>query len=107
MREFARYDLGDYPIFILQPEFQAVVFSAPDINNPEFRFTEHSLKEDQEYRFFEYPLMGHNFILPTSKSFYLVLNEYLLYLKKERDRYRLKEINTVFDIDFTFSYLKS
>lgn len=64
IREFARYNFGDYPIFYFIPKFQAVFFSLIDLNEPVIRFTESSDKTDAEFRMYEYQIMGHYFSFP-------------------------------------------
>jgi hypothetical protein len=108
IREFARYDLGDYPIYYFIPKIRAVFVSSTDTNKPMIRFTDHSDKMDQDFKVFEYTIMGHNFCIPTSRNF---VNLYLDYYKKyliETDNpsgTRIIAIKYVENIDFTFQFL--
>ena len=40
IREFARFDLGDYLIYVFKPKFQMVMFSATEVIRPTIRFTD-------------------------------------------------------------------
>ena len=69
IREFARYDFGDYPIYYFIPKFGAVFFSSVDTNNPMIRFTPHSDEIEKEYKIFTYMIMGHYFWNPNKSVF--------------------------------------
>jgi len=108
IREFARYDLGDYPVYIFKPKNKAVLFSLGDIQTPMIRFTDHADNLDKHFRVFEYQIMGHYFCIPTSKSFQdLYSDHYLKHLKKINHPFGI-EINPIIytqDIDFTFKII--
>ncbi|MDD2279820.1 MAG: HNH endonuclease [Bacteroidales bacterium] len=108
IREFARYNLSDYPIYYFKPKFGAVFFSSTDANKPMIRFTEHSDKLDKDLRAYDYLIMGHNFCFPTSRHFVdLYLDYYKKYLKEQDYPFgtEITPIKYVEDIDFTFKYL--
>lgn len=108
IREFARYDLGEYPIYIQLPKFQAVFFSQTDILEPQIRFTEFSDKQDEEFRVFSYQVCGHSFIIPTSTLFKdLALRKFEKYLIAKDDPFgvRIKEVVYAEDLDYTFKYM--
>jgi hypothetical protein len=110
IREFARYDLGDYPIYYFKPKFNAVFFSSIDTNSPMIRFTQHSDEIDKQYKIFEYMIMGHYFGIPTSKYFdKLYFNDYTEYLKKTDNPFGVEiiPIKYVEDIDYTFRMLNN
>ena len=108
IREFARYNLGDYPIYYFKPKFGAVFFSSIDINKPMIRFTEHSDNMDKDFKAYDYIIMGHTFCIPTSRYF---VDLYLDYYKKHliETNYsfgtEIISIKYVEDIDFTFKFL--
>lgn len=108
IRSFARYDFDDYPVYYLKPKFKALVFSLPDIKNPEIRFTEHSDNIDKNYRFYSYAFLGHNLVIPTINQF---LDERLRYYKdfliKDDSPFgnELIEINYIEDLDFRFQFM--
>lgn len=83
IREFARYNLNNPPIFFTKSKFDAVIFQSDDVKNPQIRFTEHSDFLDKNYRMYEYLIIGHNIVIPTSSLFVVTLDRYLHYLRKE------------------------
>lgn len=108
IREFARFDLGDYPIYIQVPKFKAIFAALPDIQNPQIRFTEHSDEMDKRFRIYDYQLLGHNFLIPTSSQFdNLCRDNYLKYLKNENHPFgtTIKRIDYAENIDYTFRYV--
>lgn len=108
IREFARYDLNDPPVYLVKPKSKWVIFSKTDVEKPAIRFTEQSDDIDNNFRVFDYLIMGHFFCLPTSNFFTSFNIElYQKYLKKSNNPFgdELIEIRHVEDIDFTFRYL--
>ncbi len=108
IREFARYDLGDYPIYIQLPKFKAIFAAMPDVENPQIRFTEHSDEMDIKFRIYGYQLLGHNFLIPTSPLFEeLCRDSFLKYLHETDDPFgqSIKRIENAEDIDYTFKYV--
>lgn len=109
IREFARYDLSDFPVYYVKPKFKAVFLSLPDIKNPQIRFTDHSDKIDSEFRFYTYTFFGHNFAIPTSKYFHNeLLSKFKENLIKTDDPFgtELIEIIHIEDIDFRFNNIR-
>lgn len=108
MREFARFDLGDYPIYVSNPRFGIISFSTPDAESPTLRFTDKSSFEDEEFRFYNYPIMGHTISIPTSKLYNLTLKKYQNHLNSQNliTHKGLIEIKTFEDLDFSFSYMQ-
>lgn len=107
IREFARYDIGDYPIFRHKPKLPLLLFSSPDVETPIMRFTEESEKIDAEYRLFGYLIMAHYFEIPTSRTFEWTLGNYLKKIKKENHPFgvELIPISRLEDVDFSFKFL--
>lgn len=109
IREFARYNLGDYPLFYAKPFNGVVMFSSPDAKNPEVRFSEYALEIDKEFRIFEFILLGHNILIPTSKSYAL---NFAKFKQEAKTRPMLmgteiSEIKSINDLDITFQRLNS
>lgn len=108
IRTFARYNLSDYPIFYLKPKFPILLYSKPDIINPEIRFTNYTEQIDKEYRFFYYQILGHHIVIPTTS---ILLNErlkiYKEFLFKDDSPFgkELIEIKYIEDLDFRFSFM--
>lgn len=109
IREFARYNFGDFPIFYFKPKFQAILFSLPDITEPTIRFTEYSEITDSEFRIFEYQIMGHYFAIPTSRVYNLTLANYLKKIDSQNHPFgqKLIPINRFEDLDFSFHFFNS
>ncbi|MGJ3236135.1 HNH endonuclease [Marivirga sp.] len=107
IREFARYDLVDYPLFYFTPANGAIFFSSQDAIHPEIRFSEHHERIIKEYRFYEFSLMGHFFAIPTTSKFDLFKNEYVKYCKSEHSQLYSKmiEVKRLNQVDFTFSFM--
>jgi len=108
IRKFSRYNLNDSKIYILKPKFGAVFFSTTDVLNPELRFTEASNELDDNFRAFEYTIMGHHFCIPTSMLFdHTCLLRYKKYLRQQDHPFGVEiyPINKATDIDITFSHM--
>lgn len=108
IREFARYNLNNCPVYIFQPKYPAVFSSNPDVISPVLRFTAKSEKEEKEFGVYSYQIMGHEFCIPISRYFEgFSLDRYKKYLK-DIDCPMGTEIKTIQyaeDIDFTFRFL--
>lgn len=108
IREFARYNAGDYPLYFLVPKFPAVFFSDVDLLKPELRFTRHSIRQEKKFKAHIIPIMGHNFVVPVAKNFD---EKYRLKFLKhlQKTDYPLGEVirkvNYAEDIDYVFSHL--
>ena len=83
IREFARYDIGDYPVLYFYRSF-AIFTNKKLLTEPQLYFTE-------EYRskylfnglgFCEFELLGHIFSIPTTRYYDLQLDEYVKQTKK-------------------------
>jgi len=108
IREFSRYNLNDYPIYYIQPKFGAIFYNLDDVKSPIIRFTEHSDKVDKEYRFYSYPINGHNFVIPTSNQFMEErLKSYKRHIQTSDNAFgtRLIPIENIEDLDFRFDYM--
>ncbi len=108
MREFARFDLGDYPVFYFIPSNGAIFFSSPDTLHPELRFSEHHEKIINEFRFYEFSLISHFFSIPTTSKFEIFKDRYIQHCKSEHSKLysKITEIKRVDQVDFTFSYMQ-
>ncbi len=105
IREFARYDFGNLPVYIQIPKFKAIFTSIPDLVNPQIRFTDYSDEMDSNYRIYSYGLCGHNFLIPTSPLFEeLCKDKFLNHLLNIDHPFgtSIKEIIYAEDIDYTF-----
>lgn len=109
MREFARYDLGDYPIFYLVPKLPVLFYSEKEIIKPTLNFSTNHLERIDNYDFCELNIFGHGFLIPTHKNWYL---NYESVLKKAQTHlsqmYRLIiPINQFTDVDFACEFMNS
>lgn len=109
IRAFARYDLGDYPLFYFYPAKDILYFSTPDAIEPELRFSDHHKEVMSKFGFYEFFLMGHYFSIPTSANYDLTWELYLKYIKNEHSKLfsKMIRIDRFDQIDFIFSYLKN
>lgn len=109
IRQFARYDLNDLPVYVLKPKFKIIIGAVPDIANPLIRFTEHSDDLDKMFRIFEYQIMSHYFCIPTSALFVeLCFENYKNHLLRDDSPFgkELIEINFGNNVDFMFNHMR-
>jgi hypothetical protein len=108
IRKFARYDSEDYPILVLKPKFKWIPFSVPDIESPCLRFTEYNDDLDKRFGVYEYMIMGHNFVIPTSEQYKLHYEDYLIHLDKSNHPFgtELISIDRLEDLDFSFFFIQ-
>lgn len=109
IREFARYDLGDYPVFYFDRKVGLIIMSKTWASSPEF-----FLEQDQQMKylvrepsFFEFEFLGHVFGIATSRHWELVFDNYdkkTLEAKKEHFR-RWRLVNYFNDIDLSLSII--
>ncbi len=110
IREFARYDLLDYPVFYVKPFQGAVFFQTDDAKHPTIRFTEYSDEMDIDFRMFEYTILGHRIVIPTSPLYYINFKKFVTYIKKQNVKLMgedIVEIKSINDIDFLFEHVKN
>lgn len=79
IREFSRYNLGDYPLFYFERRHGAFMMPTNWISSPEV-----FLAEDVQYKylinapgFFEFDLLGHTFGIATTRHWKLLVESYL------------------------------
>lgn len=107
IREFSRYDLGDYPLYYFIPKNRMLMFSSVVIRNPEIHFSDSLMKLDEDYRFFENQFIGHYFAMPTSNLYPITIDKYKKHLIDSNHAFgvQIVDIKTIRDIDITFQYL--
>lgn len=108
IRAFARYDLGDYPLYYFTPVKDWVFFSTEDALEPELKFVDHHNEIMTKFGFYEFYFMGHYFSIPTSINYNLTWDLYLKHVKtKHSEMYSsMVKIKRFDDVDFAFSYVK-
>jgi hypothetical protein len=109
IREFARYNLGDYPVFYFERQYGILLMSENWIKNPEL-FMDPNYQAKylvNEPSFYEFELLGHVFGIATSRHWELALDNYIkksVHAKKELFK-SWKLINNFNDIDLTLNVL--
>lgn len=105
IREFTRYDKGDYPVFYFKRE---VIFVAEgDLDNPQIFFDKRHETYVHEPHFFEFDLFGHVFGIVISKHYNLTLDSYIKKTIAEKRKFYagMSEIVKFNDFDITLSIL--
>jgi hypothetical protein len=107
IREFARYGIGDCPVFYCRPRIPIVFVSPDDIKNPVIRFTEHSENVMKQYGFYTYFFMSHTIAFPVIRNFEITYENYMEFLLKgERTLYsKIIPLEYITDLDFIFSFV--
>ncbi len=109
IREFSRYDLGDYPVFYFQRKQGIIMMTKNWVKKPEL-FMEDDLKFKyliNEPFFFEFEILGHVFGIATSRHWEIALDNYIQKTseaKKEQFK-SFKLVKKFNDIDLTLSIL--
>lgn len=106
IREYARYGIGDYPVFYCQPKIPAIFLSIEDLQNPVIRFTEHSDNIMQQYGFYSYYFITHLIAFPVIRTYELTLNNYARLLLQEENFAvsKMVPLKSITDLDFIFSF---
>lgn len=109
IREFARYDLGDYPILYFERMQGCILMSTNWFIEPQL-----ILDNDQKFKylvnepgFFEFEFMGHVFSIATSRNWHLTIDNYIkktLQAKKQFFK-GFKFVENFNDVDLTLSVL--
>lgn len=109
IREFSRYNIGDYPVFYFQRSIGVIAVSNDWITNPQFHLDNaYQMKYlVQEPSFFEFEFLGHVFGIATSRHWEIAYDNYI---KKTSDRKKeffksVRIINKLKDIDLLLSIL--
>jgi hypothetical protein len=109
IREFARYDIGDFPLFYFERSQGIFAISSNFLNTPD-----QFLKKEFRYKylvdepsFYEFDLLGHTFGIATSRIWEIMVDNYL---KKsaaaKKDLFKSYKVVTDFhDIDLALSIL--
>ncbi|RYY00936.1 MAG: HNH endonuclease [Gammaproteobacteria bacterium] len=103
IRAFARYGIGNLPIFYCRPNIPAIAVS-DDVIKPVIRFTEYSDYTMSDFGFYSYDFMTHTFVFPTINNYEICFESFVQHLK-EKDTYEsIKKVTRVSDIDLLFTY---
>lgn len=109
VREFCRYDLGDYPVFYFERQYGIIVMADAWAKTPEL-----FMDEEKQFKylvnepsFFEFELFGHVFGIATSRQWELAGDNYIrksCEAKKEFFK-SWKLIKNFSDVDLVLSVL--
>jgi HNH endonuclease len=87
IREFARYNIGDFPVLYFPRKVGAILMSTEEIKHPKIYFTPQMNSYLINYNFFEFEILGHLFSIPTSRNYLWMIDKYLnesIHLKEKR-----------------------
>jgi hypothetical protein len=106
IREYARFGIGDYPMFYCRPRIPAVFLSATDLSDPMIRFTPHSEEVMKQYGFYSYYFITHTIAIPVIRNYELTISNYIRFILEDEDGIYNKMISLKYitDIDFIFSF---
>jgi len=76
IKDFARYDIGDFPVFYWRFKRGAIFVTPKEITDPKFYFVETQLKMIDEIGFYEFRLFGHFFGIPLTKNYNTNFDQY-------------------------------
>ena len=109
IREFCRYDLGDYPLFYFEREHGIILMStdwaiAPEIFLEEKMQFKYLVKEPC---FFEFELLGHVFGIATTRHWGLGIDNYIKKTLEAKKGYfkGLRPVKHFHDIDFALTIM--
>ena len=108
IREFARYDLNDYPIYYLVPKLPVLLVSDDIMTGPTLPFTDSIDQQEKQFGIYCNYIMGHTFCIPTSRYFEkFSLNRFKKHLVETNNPMgtELVLIKYTGNVDFTFSFL--
>jgi len=103
IREFSRYDLGEYPVYYFKREI-IPIFNG-HLENPKIYFDKTSNTFIHDLQFFEFELFGHVFGIATSKNYKITIDSYLKKTIQAKSEFytEFKEIINFNDFDITLS----
>ncbi|MEO7087769.1 MAG: HNH endonuclease [Bacteroidia bacterium] len=110
IREFCRYDLGDYPIFYFERNYGIIIMADSWAIEPVL-----IMEEEMQFKylvrepsFFEFELLGHVFGIATSRHWELVIDNYIKKTSEAKSKHfkRFRQITNFSDIDLALSIIK-
>ncbi len=109
IREFARYDLDDYPVFYFEGSLGIILMAKEWAESPEL-FLQDKVQMNylvDEPGFFEFELLGHVFGIASSKSWELVFDNYKKksFAAKQNLFKQMRVVKEFRDIDLTLRIL--
>jgi hypothetical protein len=107
IREFARYDVGDYPVLYYPRIMPMLLLQKDAVKNPQFNLDKIFKYMIQDYGFFEIEFLGHLFAFPTTRDYENLMQKYLDESIREKGKYHKLPIalNYLTDIDLALSIM--
>ena len=109
IREFARYDLGDYPVFYFSKKVPVYFTTVEDVLKPKIHFQGHFnyIYSDNDYGYFEFEMLGHVFGITTLRTFEITQNVYLNKSMEMKTNFfsGYLDLKTIKDIDIFLDYI--
>lgn len=109
IREFARYDLGDFPLFYFERKHAIFPMPTSFLKSPDlFLLKEHRyLYLVDEPSFYEFDLLGHTFGIATSRTWEIMADNYFKKsIEAKKDIFlTCKVVKHFSDVDFTMAIL--
>lgn len=107
IREFARYNLGEYPVFYFERNAGIIMTLKDEIESPTIIFDKMNYLLRGKYGFTEIEFMGHVFGFPTRRLYELEAHRYLRETKKLKQRFfkGMKVIKYLTDIDLALKIM--
>lgn len=107
IREFARYDIGDYPVLYYPRSMPMLLLQENAAKNPQLGLDKIFKYMIQDYGFFEIEFLGHLFAFPTTIDYEILVEKYLAESIREKGKYHKLPIslNYLTDIDLTLSIM--
>lgn len=103
IRQFARYDLNDLPVYFFVPIHQIILTTDDAIKNPSLIFNEDSEQVMNEYGFYHFNFIGHILAIPVSNLYAMTLASYQKYFFKKMNIYSsMEQIVKFNDLDLLF-----
>jgi hypothetical protein len=109
IREFARYDLNDIPIFYMTPKIPVLFYIESEFIAPELNFHQTLQKKIDDYEFYDLNIFGHGFLIPTYRNWNLTLESNIRKAKNDlKGQYiEFKLIESFEDVDFSLKFMGS
>lgn len=109
IREFSRYDLGDYPVFYFQRNHGIIMMTKDWAKTPELFLEDDSMFKYliKEPFFFEFEILGHVFGIVTSRHWEIAFDNYIKKTSEaKKDHFKtIKVVNKFNDVDLSLSIL--
>jgi hypothetical protein len=110
IRKYARYNVGDLPLFYFERRYGAILLHKNWIKAPELFINSYRMKYllDTDH-FFEFELLGHVFAIAKTSNWERYYDEYIKESEKQKKEIfsNLIEVQFLTDIDLTLNIMSS